>query len=42
MRTGQSVYRILPDDPQAIVLGSPEYLAFGDGIGDDTKTSRRR
>ncbi len=37
MRTGQSVYRMLPDDPQAIVLGSPEYPAFGDGIGDDTK-----
>ena len=28
---------MLPDDPQAIVLGSPEYPAFGDGIGDDTK-----
>ena len=37
MKTLNSVYRTLPADPQALVLGSEAFPAYGDGLHDDTK-----
>ena len=37
MKTLQSVYRTLPPDPQAIVLGQGDFPVYGDGLHDDTK-----
>ncbi|WP_163543147.1 glycosyl hydrolase family 28-related protein [Occultella kanbiaonis] len=33
---GPSVYATMPQDPLAVVLGSPEFPVYGDGVGDDT------
>ena len=32
----ESVYTMIPNDPQACVLGSEAYPAYGDGVHDDT------
>jgi hypothetical protein len=31
-----SVYRVMPNDPTAVVLGSEQFPVHGDGVGDDT------
>ncbi|MFI6821916.1 glycosyl hydrolase family 28-related protein [Micromonospora sp. NPDC050187] len=33
---GASVYRTMPTDPTAVVLGSAQFPVHGDGVGDDT------
>ncbi|CAM3281643.1 glycosyl hydrolase family 28-related protein [Occultella aeris] len=33
---GPSVYASMPQDPLAVVLGSPGFPVHGDGVGDDT------
>lgn len=34
--TGASVYRAVPQDSSAVVLGSGDFPVHGDGVGDDT------